>query len=135
MASIDLGGFDLFGDSTDEADSALPYAGSAGFGRYGHYRRPHPLTGVVSDFPRVSTVCKAVKDTYALDIWQRRMLVKGLAERPGLLDLIGATSNTEQIDQIIERGIVAAQGGAAYFHYCYITHYYLCPPISGEGLF
>ncbi len=74
-------------DDPPEVDFDQPYRGELGFGRWGRYRRPHPITGEIMEFTRCSTVAAAVQSTFALDRWQRGRLIKGLADRPDLVEL------------------------------------------------
>jgi hypothetical protein len=71
----------------DLIDLDTPYRGELGFGRWGRYRRPHPVTGKIEEFTRCSTVANAVQSTFALDRWQRGRLIYGLARRPDLIEL------------------------------------------------
>ena len=57
----------------------------------GRYKLPDPDTGQDTLFTRVSTIAKMLEDTYHLDQWKDRMLAKGLAMRPDLVMLAGAT--------------------------------------------
>jgi hypothetical protein len=57
----------------------------------GRYKLPDPDTGKDALFTRVSTIAKMLEDTYHLDQWKDRMLSKGLAMRPDLVMLAGAT--------------------------------------------
>lgn len=74
-------------DDPPSVDFDQPYRGELGFGRWGRYRRPHPITGEIMEFTRCSTVAAAVQSTFALDRWQRGRLIKGLAGRPDLVEL------------------------------------------------
>jgi len=62
----------------------------------GRYKLPDPDTGKPALFTRVSNVAKMLEDTYHLDQWKDRMLAKGLAMRPDLVMLAGATPLTEK---------------------------------------
>lgn len=70
-----------------EVDFDQPYRGQLGFGRWGRYRRPHPITGEIKEFTRCSTVAAAVQSTFALDRWQRGRLIYGLVRRMDLVEL------------------------------------------------
>jgi hypothetical protein len=62
----------------------------------GRYRLPDPDTGQETLFTRVSTIAKTLEDTFHLDQWKDRMLAKGLAMRPDLVMLAGATPLEEK---------------------------------------
>jgi hypothetical protein len=57
----------------------------------GRYKLPDPDTGKDALFTRVSNIAKVLEDTYHLDLWKDRMLAKGMAMRPDLVMLAGAT--------------------------------------------
>ena len=71
----------------ESIDLDNPYRGKLGFGRWGRYRRPHPVTGEIKEFTRCSTVADAVQSTFALDRWQRGRLIYGLVRRMDLIEL------------------------------------------------
>src|SRR5699024_6656200 len=54
----------------------------------GRYRVPDPVSGVMSSFPRATTIAKAVKnqDGGQLGDWKDQMLIYGLATNPQLMD-------------------------------------------------
>ena len=62
----------------------------------GRYKLPDPDTGKDVLFTRVSNIAKVLEDTYHLDLWKDRMLAKGLAMRPDLVMLAGATPLEEK---------------------------------------
>lgn len=62
---------DPFGDDVDiEAEAAL---------RRGRYRVPHPVTGRIGNFTRVTKFVKAIADNFALERWKIERVVEGLA--------------------------------------------------------
>jgi hypothetical protein len=76
-----------FAEPSEPIDLDTPYRGELGFGRWGRYRRPHPITGKIEEFTRCSTVANAVQSTFALDRWQRGRLIYGLVRRLDLIEL------------------------------------------------
>ena len=52
----------------------------------GRYRLPHPVSGKVRSWTRMSTLAKTLDDTAGLDIWRARLLVAGLVAHPEFLD-------------------------------------------------
>jgi hypothetical protein len=62
----------------------------------GRYKLPDPDTGKDALFTRVSNIAKVLEDTYHLDLWKDRMLAKGMAMRPDLVMLAGATPLEEK---------------------------------------
>jgi hypothetical protein len=59
--------------------------------RWGRYLFPDPVTGEEVPYTRVTTLAKALDDTYFLDQWKQRQVAKGLAERHDLYTLACAT--------------------------------------------
>jgi hypothetical protein len=57
----------------------------------GRYKLPDPDTGKDALFTRVSTIAKTLEDTYHLEQWKLRSTAKGIAMRPDLAMLAGAT--------------------------------------------
>jgi hypothetical protein len=55
------------------------------------YRLPHPTSGRAMGWTRATTFAKTIDDTYTLNMWGRRMSIKGLSMRP---DLLAATAST-----------------------------------------
>jgi len=60
--------------------------------RYGRYLLPHPESGRELSWTRATTFAKTISDTYTLNLWGRRMSVKGLTMREDLYALAAATS-------------------------------------------
>lgn len=51
----------------------------------GRYRLPHPESGKVRSWTRISTLAKTLDDSTGLEIWRNRLIVAGLKARPDLL--------------------------------------------------
>src|SRR5579885_594723 len=64
--------------------------------RYGQYLLPDPSTGTETAYQRVTTFAKLMGDTYALDMWNRRMVAKGLTLRPDLYAQVAAATLDEK---------------------------------------
>ena len=79
----------------DPTPAPKPNAGKVRMER-GRYKLPDPDTGKDALFTRVSNIAKVLEDTYHLDLWKDRMLAKGLAMRPDLVMLAGATPLDEK---------------------------------------
>lgn len=59
--------------------------GKVQMGHGGRYKLPHPVTGKETLFTRVSTIAHTVPDTFHLDLWEKRMVAKGMAIWPDLV--------------------------------------------------
>lgn len=72
--------------------------------RYGRYRLPHPTSGRVIPWTRVTTFAKSIADTYKLSMWQQRMAIKGLTLRPDLYASTAATplEDKSSLDKLVE---------------------------------
>lgn len=70
--------------------------------RWGRYVLPHPETGKEQGWTRATTWAKTISDTFKLHQWQERMVAKGLALRPDLYALIGATDDKNELNRICE---------------------------------
>lgn len=64
--------------------------------QYDRYVIPHPESGQEMSWTRVTTFAKTVSDTYTLDMWGRRMVMRGLALRADLLLMAAATPDDEK---------------------------------------
>ena len=93
----------------------------------GRYKLPHPITGKVTLFSRVSTIAGAIKDTYHLDRWNDRMIAKGMGLRPDLAELarsLDVTEDKEELQDIAVKakeaagGSVGANMGTALHKHC-----------------
>ena len=89
----------------ETVDLDQPYRGKLGFGRWGRYRRPHPVTGEIREYTRCSTVADAVQSSFALDRWQRGRLIYGLVRRMDLVELAQGydLDDMESFESISER--------------------------------
>lgn len=85
--------------------------------RYGRYMAPTPPTddtpgGGTKDIPytRATTMAKAISDTFALEQWAGRMIVKGLTLRPDLRALAAATplEDRDTLNKVAEDAKTAA---------------------------
>lgn len=85
--------------------------------RYGWYMAPTPPTeenpeGGTKDigYTRATTMAKAISDTFALEQWAGRMIVKGLTLRPDLRALAAATplEDRETLNKVAEDAKTAA---------------------------
>lgn len=68
-----------------------------------------PGGGKPVSYRRASTVAEAIDDHYGLDVWKQRLIAKGLAQRPDLVQAIHEASKPE-LAAIIEGAL--EQGGA-----------------------
>jgi hypothetical protein len=59
---------------------ALPGRFKPEYNRYGQYQLPHPATGRPSAFSRATTIASTLDETYNLDMWIQRQLVKSVLE-------------------------------------------------------
>jgi hypothetical protein len=85
--------------------------------RGGRYYLPHPDSGRETGWTRASTFAKTIADNYILNLWGRRMSIKGVSLRPDLLALTAATPLTDRdtLNDIAERAadFAGAKVGAA----------------------
>lgn len=85
--------------------------------RGGRYYLPHPASGRVMGWTRASTFAKTIADNYILNLWGRRMSIKGVSLRPDLLALAAATplEDRDTLNDIAERAaeFAGAKVGAA----------------------
>jgi hypothetical protein len=80
------------GPSTDPESESGAYTADGKADRYGRYRLPHPESGRVQPYTRATTFAKTISDTFTLNMWGRRMSIKGLTMRPDLYAQAAATS-------------------------------------------
>lgn len=59
---------------------ALPGRFKPEYNRYGQYQLPHPSTGRPSAFSRATTIASTLDETYNLDMWIQRQLIKSVME-------------------------------------------------------
>jgi|SRR5215216_5748326 len=79
----------------------------------GRYKLPHPETGKVQLFSRVSTIARTIADTYHLDKWEGRMIAKGMGVRPDLAELtrsLDVTEDRDELQKLAEQAKEAAGG-------------------------
>lgn len=73
----------------------------------GRYRVADPVTGEVRSWTRASNIGAAVADQWALERYTNRQLVRGLAARTDLLDLLKASVELDnaKVDEVIETAL------------------------------
>ena len=78
--------------------------------RWGRYLLPHPVSGREMGWTRATTFAKTISDTYTLNMWGRRMAIKGLTMREDLYTLAAATdlSDRDTLNTIAEKAADAA---------------------------
>jgi hypothetical protein len=87
--------------------------------RYGRYMAPIPPNGLTGDniggtvdkpWTRATTMAKAISDTFALEQWAGRMIVKGMTLRPDLRALAAATplEDRDTLNKVAEDAKTAA---------------------------
>jgi len=81
--------------------------------RYGQYLLPDPKTGRRRAFTRTTTVAKTLSDTTALERWGKRMVAKGMAMQPHLVDIVRGEEDRDVLDSIAEAALKAAGAGDA----------------------
>lgn len=79
-----------FGDEFDAPEEPEGPPNEIKYDRWGRYANLPAIPGVVGVQPwtRVTTLAKTFEDTYHLDLWKQRQIIRGLAEKPALLDLV-----------------------------------------------
>jgi hypothetical protein len=90
---------DLFSNPTRRADPDEDII------RNGRYFLPHPKSGRDAYWTRATTFAKTISDTYTLNMWGRRMAIKGLTMREDLYALAAATplEDRDTLNDIAER--------------------------------
>jgi replicative DNA helicase len=99
---------DAFDSATAPVQRAEQRVERDGFGRY---RLVHPVTGKKQAWQRCTTFSKMLEDTFGLGVWQQRMVAKGLALRPDLLDVVATLEvkrDAEQLNRLLEQAKDAA---------------------------
>jgi hypothetical protein len=69
------------------------------------------VTGKKQAWQRCTTFAKMLEDTFGLGVWQQRMVAKGLALRPDLLDVVATLEvkrDAEQLNRLLEQAKDAA---------------------------
>lgn len=77
-------------------DPAPPKRGVVTYDRWNRYVLPHPVTGKTQSWTRVTTLAKALEDTYNLNQWEQRTVVQGMAWRPDLVRLAASTDPSDK---------------------------------------
>jgi hypothetical protein len=88
--------YDEFGDPPGQRPS-IPRDG------FGRPVLPHPETGEEVHWTRPTTLAKALSDTYNLNIWSKRMALRGLVVRPDLLSRVQATIPADPLDHSADK--------------------------------
>jgi hypothetical protein len=88
-------------------------------GQWGWYKIPHPLTGVETLYPRVTTIADTLDDQYGLTAWKLRMAVKGVSLRPDLIALAASAdveADTKRLNDVVSSALDKAEAysGANY---------------------
>jgi hypothetical protein len=111
---------------TSVADFLADQAQRPGVPLDGHnrYKLPHPETGKVQAWTRVTTWARTPSDTYGLTVYQLRMAARGLAVRPDLvLRLLADYGDNKVVDEAIAQAqehagsTTAATTGSAYHRF------------------
>lgn len=80
--------------------------------RFGRYLLPNPVTGKTEGGTRTTTLADTLDDTYNLEQWRLRSVIRGLKTDPDMLedvDLFGEWRDVNaDIDRLTERAMVAA---------------------------
>lgn len=79
--------------------------------RFGRYLLPHPRTGTVEPWTRVTTLARTLSDEYALNQWRIRQTVIGIGQRADLAALAAAThpDATNELQEIGDKAQAAAE--------------------------
>jgi hypothetical protein len=78
---------DMFENKATESDDMFeqPDNDRDLFDRWNRYVLVDPFTGTKHPWTRATTFASAIRDSYALNEWQQRMVVKGMSLRPDLV--------------------------------------------------
>lgn len=103
----DEDGFEKVGD-VRQGDDKIPR------GHDGRYILPHPHTGAIKRFTRVTTISEMLKSRRQLEQWDQRNVVYGLGQRPALYAQASAAKLTDRktLDKIAQRAKEAADSQA-----------------------
>lgn len=100
-------------NGTDEAPVRDPLRPEA---KNGRYPLPHPETGQMMTWQRVTNFVKLTDDTYHLDRWKQRNVAKGVAmlatEKPALLAALAACDvkeDKERVNTVVDRAFEKAE--------------------------
>jgi hypothetical protein len=82
--------------------------------RWGRYLLPDPVTGKERAWTRATTFAGAVKNTYGLNRWEKRLVVKGITERPDLYALAASIpfENKKKLNEIADAAKEVARGSS-----------------------
>lgn len=93
------------------------------YDRYGRYSLPHPETGAVDGFTRVTTGAKTLDDSTKLEAWKLRSVVRGIKTNPHILENIDLYADAADVDKDLTKaaedahvaagGVWAAEFGTA----------------------
>jgi hypothetical protein len=89
--------------STDADIFASPDTGGRSDDEYirnGRYYMPDPITGKYRYYSRASKMGKILADTYHLDRWNERMIMKGAGLRPDLVALAASLDVTDDKEEL-----------------------------------
>lgn len=82
--------------------------------QYGRPLVPDPTTGKVKAWTRVTTLANTLSDRFALEQWQQRNIVRGMAARENLLVRAAAAGDDrDQLTAIVKDALEAAQASSA----------------------
>lgn len=83
------------------------------YDNYGRYVLPNPEGGPERQYTRVTTGAKALDDTYYVDRWQRRNVIRGLVRRPELLENVDLyAADAHEVDRDLDRAVEEASTAA-----------------------
>jgi len=95
-------------------------------GHANRYDIPDPVTGKDRLWTRATTLCKVLQDSYHLDMWERRVIVKGMGLRHDLAMLaanLDVTKDKEKLQDIAAKakdtagGNIGSNMGTAFHDY------------------
>lgn len=97
---------DQFGEPASKRDDGIT------FDRYKRYVMPHPETGELTAFTRVTTLARTLADEFGLTQWKQRMVARGMAIRPDLI-ASAAAADPEQdkntLNSVAQQAMDAAE--------------------------
>jgi hypothetical protein len=81
---------------------------------WGRYKLPHPETGELRSWTRVTKLAEVLDDKFGLLQWQKRNVVYGIGVRQDLADLAAASDldDKQQLDDVIKQATAAAKADA-----------------------
>jgi hypothetical protein len=123
-AALSDGGFDVTIIQEATAPAGDPFANSdpappAGlkrpepkFDQWQRYKLPHPVTGEMQSWTRVSTVSRTLSDEYGLTQWKLRMTAAGIARRADLIASAAAAdpdTDKQTLDTVVKSAMERAE--------------------------